>query len=154
MTPQQDDGVIEVSAREYGKVRYLLDAYWLMDEAYRDLKAWRETVAMHEGVTVDVRVDWRAVVNHVAPQVLVVMAHDASGVHFQDFPVSAVLPESGQVIRLDSVKSVTVEESEEAKAEFDVQGALNSLAKHAQSLDGGKGENAMRQISILRRILK
>lgn len=152
--PPQDDGAFEVSAREVGKMRYLLDAYWLLDEVAQDFKSWREAVAMEDGVTVEMRVDWRAVAHHVSPQVLVVMAHDVTGKEFHDFPVYAVLPESGQIIRLDRVKSVYVEESEDTSVEFDSQAAINSLMNHARNLDGGKGENAMKQLSILKRIMK
>jgi hypothetical protein len=149
-----DVTVVEVSAREFPKVKYLIDTIYLVDMMYQDFKGWRDTVALAEGVSVEAKIDWRSVAIHCAPQVLVVMAHDPTRSEFEDHPLYAVLPESGQFIPLTEVISLSVEESGESNDEPDVYGALNSLATHASTLDGGKKENAMKQISILRRILK
>jgi len=155
--PSHKDGaakVVVVSAREFPKMKYLVDTIYLMDMMYGDFKEWRSDVAFSEGVTVNARLDWRAVSNHCAPQVLVVLATDPTHAEFEDHPLYAVLPESGQTVRLDGVVSLAVEESEDGKPEFDVEGALNSLNTYAQSINGGKRDNAMRQVQILKRILK
>jgi len=149
-----DAKVVVVSAREYPKMKYLVNVIYLMDAMYGDFKEWRDSVAFSDGVTVNARIDWRAVSNHCAPQVMVVLAVDPTHVEFEDHPLYAVLPESGQQVRLDGVISLSVEESEDGKPEFDVEGALNSLSSYAQSISGGKRDNAMRQVQILKRILK
>jgi len=135
-------------------MQYLLSCMKLFDIAYQDFKTWRETVAFRFGVTVDAKIDWRAVVNFCAPQVLVMITHDKTGREFEDFPLFAVLPESGQIIRLESVESITVEVSDEGNSEVNVHSALKTLDTYVQSIDGGKKENAMRQLRILERILR
>lgn len=150
----EQDREVVVSAREFGKMRYLIDAIALFDAMYQDFKQMRETVALQDGVQLDVRMDWRSVVNHCQPQVLVVIAHDPVGEEVVEFPLYAVLPESGQFILLSKVMSLSVEESDDGKPEVDVEGALNSLTTHASALNGGKKENAMKQLSILRRIMR
>jgi hypothetical protein len=154
-SPEADElQFVEVSAREFPKMKYLVDTMSLMDAMYQDFKVWREQVAMNQGITVESRIDWRAVANFCAPQVLVVLAHDPGKVSFEDHPRYAVLPESGQFICLDVAISLSVEESEDGKPELDVQGTLNSLLTFAQSIDGGKRDNAVKQVQILKRILK
>jgi len=149
-----DADVVLVSAKEYGKLSYLLTVIKLMDRMYQDFKKWRETVAFSDGVTVDTRIDWRSVVNFCAPDVLVVLTHDKSGKEFEDFPLYAVLPRSGQYFELKPEMSVSIEESEDGKPEFDVVGTLNSLLSYVETIDGGKKENAMKQLHILKRILR
>jgi len=154
MTASQADAVYEVSAKEYGKLVYLLSSMKLFDAAYQDFKQWRETVVMKHGVAVDARVEWRTVANFCAPQVLVMVTHDKTGREFEDFPLFAVLPESGQIIRLEAVESITVKVSDEGNSEVAVSGALKTLDTYVQSIDGGKKENAMKQLRILERILR
>lgn len=154
MPSRSEAQIVEVSARELPKMRYLVDTVYLMDAMYQDFKTWRDDVAFTQAVTVDAQIDWRAVVHHCAPQVLVVLAHDPGRAEFMDFPLYAVLPESGQVIRLDGVISLSVEADEDGKPELDVRGALNSLTAYVDSIDGGKKENAVRQLQILKRILR
>jgi len=155
MTPSREvDDEVEVSGGEYRKMVYLISAVKCMDEMYQDFKAWRTTVALSEGVSVDARIDWRSVAYHCAPQVLVVIAHEKTGNEMEDFPLYAVLPESHQVIQLNGALSVSVKKSDDEKSEVDVQGALNSLRSHVETIDGGKKENAMRQLHILERIMR
>jgi hypothetical protein len=154
MTASQVDTVVTVSARESGKLQYLLSCIKLYDKAYQDFKQWREAVAFMHGVTVDARIDWRAVANYCAPQVLVLLTHDKSGREFESFPLYAVLPETIQIIRLEAVESISVEVSDEGNSEVIVHGALKTLDTYVQSIDGGKKENAMKQLHILQRILR
>jgi hypothetical protein len=154
MTVSQVDTKYTVSGREFGKLQYLLTCIKLYDKIYQDFKQWRETVAFTHGVTVDARIDWRAVANFCAPHVLVMLTHDKTGREFEDFPLYAVLPETMQIIRLQAVESITVEVSDEGRPEVDVHGALRTLDTYVQSIDGGKKENAMRQLHILQRILR
>lgn len=154
MTQSQVNRVIVVSAKEHGKIEYLLSSIVMMDEAYQDFKAWRTDVAFGQGVTTYARIDWRQVANYCAPQVLVVIIHDRNGTEFEDFPLYAVLPESRQVVLLHDVGSITVEASDDARAEVNVKATLNSLTTYVQSVDGRKKENAMRQLQILQRILR
>jgi hypothetical protein len=154
MTASQVDAVKVVSAREYGKLVYLLTALKLFDQVYQDFKRWRETVAFQHGVTVDARIDWRAVAIYCAPQVLVMMTHDKTGREFEDFPLYAVLPETCQVIRLENVESMSVEVSDEGETEVNVRSALKTLDTYVQSIDGGKKENAVKNLRILERILR
>jgi len=154
MTALQAEAVTVVRAREYSKLQYLLSCIKLYDNAYQDFKSWRETVAFRFGVTVDAKIDWRAVANFCAPQVLVMMTHDKTGREFEGFPLFAVLPESGQIIRLESVESISVEVSGEEISEVNVHGALKTLDTYVQSIDGGKKENAVKQLRILERILR
>jgi hypothetical protein len=155
MTPSLEvDVELEVSANEFGKMRYLLNSIQCMDGMYQDFKRWRKDVAFGSGVTVDAKVEWRSVVMHCAPQVLVVLVHDKSGSEFEDFPLYAVLPESHQFIRLDGPIALSIKERDDAKAEVDVQGALKSLQSYVETVDGGKKENALRQLQILKRILR
>jgi len=151
---QSLDGEVVVSVREYGKMVYLLSALAQMDKMYQDFKSWRNTAAFSSGVSVNARIDWRSVAIHCAPQVLVVLTHDKTGNEFEDFPLYAVLPETRQYIRLDGPVVLTIEKSDDAEAEVDVQGALNSLFTYVETIDGGKKENAMRQLQVLKRILR
>jgi len=148
------EGVIEVSAREKGKLDYLFASIVAYDEVYRDFKAWRQDVAFGHGITVDARIDWRSVANYCAPHVLVMLTHDKTGSEFEDFPLYAVLPESGHTLRLESVESITVTVSDDTKVEVAALGALQALDTYILSLDSGKKENAVKQLRILQRILR
>jgi hypothetical protein len=154
VSKETDFVVYEVSAREYRKMVFLLDAIRQMDRMYQNFKKWRETVAFSDGVTVDPRIDWLSVVRYCAPDVLVVLAHDKEGTSFEDFPLYAVLPDSQQFIQLDRTMNVSVQVSEDGKPELDVQSTLNSLLTYVESMDSGKKENAMKQLRILIRLLK
>jgi hypothetical protein len=145
---------VVVLSSEFGKMKYLLGAIRSTDRMFQDFKSWRESVLMNDGVSVDVRIDWRSVVIHCMPQVMVILNHDTTGNTYLDHPLYAVLPESNQFISLRSEIHLSVKERDDAKAEVDVHGALNVLSTYAQSIDGGKRDNALRQIRILQRILK
>lgn len=154
MTALHDVAGLTVSAGEYPKVRYLLFAVNCLDEAHQDFKGWRDAVAWSEGVTTEARIDWRYVQNFCAPQVLLVMAHDRSGREFTDHPVYAVLMDTRQVLFLSSEVILSVKEDGTEESGTDVLGALNSLNTYVEAMTGGKKENAMRQLQILKRILR
>jgi len=155
--PQQDDEYDEivVAPSELKKMTTLLDTLYLVDAAWQNFKEAVYQPSLNEGVAVEFEFDWRSFSRLLAPEVLIAMATDPQkGKVFHAFPAAAVLPRSGQFVDLTRGVSLTVEANDDAKAEVDVLGALNSLATHAETLDGGKRENAMKQLSILRRILK
>jgi len=162
MTPRKEDsfpehsttGDIVVSAAEHRKMMYLIESKALFDGAYQDFKSLRYSAAFTDGVMVDARIDWRQVAIHCAPQVLVLLMYDKTGSVFEDHPLFAILPESGQSVFLPGVTSVSIEESDDRKREVDVQGILNSLLSHVDTIDGGKRLNAKKQIQILQRILR
>jgi len=133
---------------------YLFFALRSMDQVHNDFKSWRSVVALSEGVTVDMGVNWRQVENYCSPQVLLVMALDPKRSEFVDHPQWAVLMDTHQVIPLSHEIILSVTESDEASAEVDVLSALNSLTTYVEAISGGKKENAMRQLQILKRILR
>jgi len=150
------DNVVElvVNRAEYAKMKYLINVTRCVDTALRAFKPWREAVLMEEGVATEIVVDWRSVVIHCMPQVVVVMNHDRTGKGYYDHPLYAILAVSGQVVSLKSEIVLSVEEGDEAAAEVDVRSALNSLSTYAQSIDSGKRDNAVRLIRQLQRVLK
>jgi hypothetical protein len=154
MTVSPESELYEVSAREFTKMKYLVSVIEVMDAMYKDFKSWQNTVVMTKGVIADARIDWRAVAQFCAPQVLVVLAHDPKGNEFEDHPRYAILPESRQHIPLTGIIHLAIKESDDGQPEVDVLGALNSLSTYVETIDGGKRENAMRQLHILRRILR
>jgi len=135
-------------------MKYLIGVVRATDEAYQGFKSWRNSVVLEHGVSAEARIDWRFVANFCAPHVLLVMSHDKSGKEFEDHPVYAVLTETQQSLPLYSDVDLIVQKSDDANAEVDVVGALNSLSTYAQSLDEGKRENALKQLRILTRILR
>lgn len=148
------DGDYIVHRNEYSKLRRLYDTIHLVDQAYRDFKEGFHMEALEQGVKVEFTFDWRNVVRQCAPDVLVILAEDPTRETFQQFPLYAVLPSSGQFILLTEWAPLSIEDDDDATAEVDVSGALNRLLTYASSLDGGKRENAMKMISTLQRILK
>lgn len=148
-----DDLVVHRS--EYSKLRRLYDTIYLVDAAYRDFKEGFHMEALEQGVKVEFKFDWYSVVRQCAPEVLVVLAEDPTRETFQQFPLYAVLPVSGQFILLTEWAPLTIEDDDDTDSvEVDVRGTLNRLLTYASSLDGGKRENAMKMISTLQRILK
>jgi hypothetical protein len=143
---------LRVSAAEYPKVRYALFALKCANNAYQDFKNWRNAVALSEGVSVDAKIDWRLVANHCAPQVLFLMVKDNHG-EIMEHPAWAILTESHQVIPLTTEVILSAEE-EPAKTGVDALSALNSLHAYVEAMTGGKKENAVKQLQILRRILR
>jgi len=148
------DGDLVVHRSEYQKLRRLYDTIYLVDAAYRDFKEGFHMEALEQGIKVEFTFDWRNVVRQCAPEVLVTLAEDPTRDTFQQFPLYAILPVSGQFILLTEWAPLSIEDDDDAEAEVDVRGTLNRLLTYASSLDGGKRENAMKMISTLQRILK
>lgn len=148
-----DDYVVHRS--EYYKLRKLFDTIHLVDSAYRDFKEGFNMEALEQGIKVEFAFDWRNVVRQCAPEVLVVLAEDPTRESFQQFPLYAVLPVSGQFILLTEWAPLSIEDDDDTpEVEVDVLGALNRLLTYARTLDGGKRENAMKMLSTLQRVLK
>jgi hypothetical protein len=139
---------------EFTKMQYLVNVIRCVDEALQSFKPWKFGTLMEEGVATEFVVDWRSIAIHCMPQVVIVMNHDKTGKEYYDHPQYAILAYSGQVISLDREIHLSVEEGSDAKAEADVNGSLNSLLTYAQSIDGGKRDNALRLIRQLQRVLK
>jgi len=154
MTASLPDNVYEVKRSELAKMNYLLSAIRCADEMIQRFKPWRESVIMTESVDTEVRIDWRTIVVHCMPQVIVVLNHDKRGQEFYDYPLYAILPESAQVISLDEVKSLSVKVCDDEISEVEAHGALNTLLAYAQSIDSGKRENVLRQLHTVQRVLK
>jgi len=155
MTALQADVVeLVVKRGEYAKMEYLINVYRCADQALQAFKRWREAVIMTEGVATEIVFDWRSVVIHCMPQVMVVLNRDPTGKSYYDYPLYAICALSGQVVRLQSEIHLSVEEGDDAIAEVDAKATLNSLLTYAQSIDGGKRDNAVRLIRQLQRVLK
>jgi len=153
MTVSQPD-VCRVKKGELAKMKYLISAIRCADEMLQHFKPWRESVIMTESVDTEVRIDWRTVVIHCMPQVMVVLNHDKRGNDFYDYPLYAILPESDQVLPLSDVKSLSVEVLDEDVSEVEAHGALQTLLTYAQSIDSGKRENVLRQLHTVQRVLR
>jgi len=143
-----------VKRSEFAKIQYLLNVVRSVDQAVQAFKPWRESALMTEGVATELVIDWRSVVIHCMPQVMVLINHDKTGKLYYDHPLYAVLAHSGQVVSLRREITLSVEETDEVSTEVDVYGALKSLLTYAQSIDGGKRDNALRLIRQLQRVLK
>lgn len=145
---------LNVTSVEADKLRWLLGVIAAADEMQHRFKSDRQTLMFDEGVRIDRVIDWRAVSNRVLPDVIVVMVKDERrDAVFDEFPMYALLPRLKQYVSLQEELVLTVEVDTD-RSHGEVVSALNRLTAHARELTGSRGENAMKQLTVLRRTLK
>ena len=144
---------VQVTRSEKQKLTYLLgawDAALKMQERYLLDKR-----KLHESDRRDLNrvIDWRGVASRCAPEILVVIANDGRRSEwFDDFPIYALIPRSGQFVVLDDEFSLIIEE-DVPPTRAEVLGALHLLRSTTASIDESKQDNARKLLSGLHKLL-
>jgi hypothetical protein len=109
----------------------------------------KDVAAWHEGVQVERDVNRQQVNQYVTPYLIVAWAHDGRKREFDEFPAYVIVPRIGTAFRL---RDFAVPSQDPGRANQLASEAIDLLISKATSLDGTKGENAMKHLRVLKRL--
>lgn len=144
---------VKVSYGEMQKLKYLMGARTAALQMNAQYLKDKEELHRNERRELNRVIDWRGVASRCAPELLVVIANDGRrGEWFDDFPIYALIPRSGEFIVLDDEVSPVIEE-DVPLSRTEVQAALSLLRSTAARIDESKQENARKLLSGLHKLL-
>jgi len=143
----------DLTRNERGKLEYVLNVKSALASLNRDYEQFSFNAAWNDGVTTHRRINWLDVVRHCFPDVIVVMINDgvSKETQFFEFPGYAIIPRLGRSFDLSKSR---IPSGEPGRANQEVTQSLSHLRQRILSIDGSKGENAMKHLRILERMLK
>lgn len=155
---REDVPQIPVNRAEYEKFCYLLKVIDAFDRAYDKGKQSLAELRASEGLQGYVDFDWRAVTQHVTPQLHVVFLNDRERDQFSQtfirFPHSVIVVRNAMVVELDREFELNLEGADVHQDVTSATNALRVLEATVATLEGERRVNADMKLRQLTRVLK
>lgn len=137
---------------EKSKLEYLIRVKHTVDVLNTKFKDFEVQSAWNHGLSVHREVSWVDVQRYCFPQLIVIMISDGNKEkEFFKFPGYALIPRLEEAVDLSGIADPS---DDHGRANRETEMSLDHLRSVIQSIDGSKGENAMKHLNILHRMLR